>query len=360
MRVLFLTRLFYPHIGGVERHVMELSKRLVERGDEASVITEADSHNFQFSIFNFQSNSNVKILNKKTPGKIEIYRIPVGKDSWFKKFRIWQWMWKHRELISSADVVHCHDVFFWYLPFRFLFPQKKVFTTFHGYESYPISKKAIIVRKISELLSFGNICIGDFIKKWYKTKATFVSYGGVNAKNQKSKIKNQRLEKAREKYSAVFIGRLDEQTGILTYLKAVELIKKKIPGFKFTVIGEGRFKNKIPKDIEVLGFQERVEEYFPEFNFAFVSRYLSILEAIAAKRLVFALYDNPVKRDYLKMAPFAKFVIISNSEKELAEKVLFFLKNPDKEKELVDDAFNWVKNQTWEKVLQTYLNLWKK
>ena len=40
-----------------------------------------------------------------------------------------------------------------------------------------------------------------------------------------NKIKNEN--------SAIFIGRLDEQTGILTYTKAIEIIRKKIPNFDF-------------------------------------------------------------------------------------------------------------------------------
>jgi len=71
-------------------------------------------------------------------------------------------------LIQEADIVHCHDVFFWYLPFRFLYPKKKVFTTFHGWEGiFPPKWQAKVIRNISEKLSFGNICVGDFIRKWY-------------------------------------------------------------------------------------------------------------------------------------------------------------------------------------------------
>src|SRR5207237_10432020 len=89
-------------------------------------------------------------------------------------------MWRFRSLIQEADVVHCHDVFFWYLPFRFLYPQNSVYTTFHGYESYPIRKGAIWMRIISEKLSWGNICFGDFITKWYVTEPTVVSFAAVD------------------------------------------------------------------------------------------------------------------------------------------------------------------------------------
>lgn len=345
MKVLFFSRLFYPYIGGVERHVMELGKRLVERGHRVTVVTE-------ILLINTNTTNLKSISNEEKIGGIKVLRIPVGKSEFFKKFRIWWWLWKHRKLIKETDIVHCHDVFFWYLPFRLFFPRKKVFTTFHGYEDYPISKKTIIVRKISEWLSVGNICIGDFIKKWYKTNPTFISYGGVS-------VPGRLNGKSYKKESAIFIGRLDEQTGILTYLRAFKLIKRKIPGFEFIVIGDGKFKNKIGKDVNSLGFQENPEKYFSEYRFAFVSRYLSILEAMVAKRLVFAVYDNPIKKDYLMRAPFADFIVVVENSYMLAKSVAYYLSHPKEEEKKVEKGYEWVQKQTWDNVVSLYLSLWK-
>jgi glycosyltransferase involved in cell wall biosynthesis len=341
MKIVFFARRFYPLIGGVEKHVLELSRNLTKKGHQVIVITENTPKFPQFE----------KLENTK----IEIIRISTGHDNWFKKIRIWKSLWEKRTIISSADIIHCHDVFFWYLPFRFLFPNKKVFITFHGYESYPISKKAVMVRKASELLSTGNICIGDFIKKWYGTKPTYISYGAVdvdlNKQKLKSKIKNE---------SAVFVGRLDEQTGILTYVDAVSLIKKKYPKFIMTAVGDGAYKKRIAKGITVTGFKKNPEVFLTNAHFAFVSRYLAILEALVIKKLVFAVYDNPVKEDYLKMAPFAKYIIVAGSAKELYQKILYYLNHPQEEKKLIDKGFQWGKQQSWENMTNLYLNLWKK
>lgn len=339
MNILFFSRLFYPHIGGVEKHVLEVSRLLIAKGNRVTVVTE-------------QNYPELK-LNERIEG-IEIFRISNLKNGRFKKFQIWLWFFKNINLIKNSDIIHCHDVFFWYLPFKILFPNKKVYTTFHGYEGYPLKKKDILVHKISEKLSTGNICIGDFIKKWYRTKSTYVSYGGVkilDIENQKSKIKN--------KNSALFIGRLDEQTGILAYVKAVEIIRKKVPDFTLDIIGDGKFRKQIEKDFKVLGFQKNSEKHFAKYLFAFVPGYLSILEAMAAKRLVFAVYDNPLKGDYLKMAPFSKFITISNSSSELVSKIIFYLDNIKKQEQITESAYEWVKNQTWEKVVNTYSKLWE-
>jgi glycosyltransferase involved in cell wall biosynthesis len=342
----------------VEKHVMEISKVLVKQGHEVTVVTEElDSR--------VRGNDNVG--GKEIVNGISVYRISTGSNDWFRKFRIWGEMWRLRKLVENADVVHCHDVFFWYLPFRFLFPNKPVYTTFHGYESYPIKKGAVMVRRISEKLSLGNICVGDFIPKWYGTKASYVSYGAIEVKSHQ--VSESSSSKAHEdfgfydlktKASAVFIGRLDEQTGAPVYAKAVELLQKKYPKFDLVFVGDGKDRKKIEKKFRVLGFQKDPEKYLPQYHFAFVSRYLSILEAFAAKRLVFAVYDNPVKEDYLRLAPFAKWIVIAKDEKELSEMIAYYLTNPAKEKKLVASAYQWVHNQTWYTVVGLYNKLYTK
>src|SRR5487761_965580 len=98
MKIVFLCRRFYPHIGGVEKHVMEISKRLIQDKHEVIVITEISE--------------KTRLTDEKDT--IKIFRINAGKNNWFKKFRIWKEMLRLRKLIQGADVVHCHDVFFWY------------------------------------------------------------------------------------------------------------------------------------------------------------------------------------------------------------------------------------------------------
>ena len=336
MNILFFSRLFYPHIGGVEKHVLEISKILIEKGHKVSVVTERYDR---------------KLKDKETINGIKIYRIAVN-ENWFKKFQIWDWLISNKILIKNADIVHCHDVFFWYLPFRLLFPFKKVYITFHGYENYPLKSIQIVMHKIAEKFSYGNICVGSFMKKWYGTKANYISYGGVN-------IATSDKRQATSRNSAIFVGRLDEQTGIETYIKAVKLIRKKIPDFKFEIIGDGKFRKDIEKDFRVQGFKNDPQNYFQQYNFAFVSRYLSILEAMIVKRFVFAVYDNPLKKDYLEMTPFSKFISISNSASDLVSKISFYLKNPKEKERMVENAYSWAKKQTWDEIVNTYLKLWR-
>jgi glycosyltransferase involved in cell wall biosynthesis len=340
MKILFLARRFYPFIGGVEKHVFEISKILIQSGHEVSVITESAE---QKNIKKFEIKDGIKI-----------YRINAGPINKKQKLTIWREMLSLKKVIQSADVVHCHDVFFWYLPFRFLFPNKPVYTTFHGYEGYPIAKKAIFIRRLSEKLSWGNICIGDFIKKWYGTNPTYVSYGAVA-------IKDELVTKAGNadvKESAVFVGRLENTTGIMCYAGAFHLLKKTYPEFTLLVIGDGSLRSRL-KQVTITGFKKNPEKYFDLYRYAFVSGYLTILEAFAARKLVFAVYDNPLKYDYLMMAPFAQYIVVADTPEMLYKKIIYYMNHPREEQNLIDSAYKWVKKQSWEDVAKTYLTLWK-
>ncbi len=209
MTILFLSRLFYPHIGGVEKHVLEVSKLLIKNGHSVIVLTEK----FEKGLLDTDETQGIKIL-----------RIDNGKDNWFKKFRIWKELWRKRNFINDADIIHCHDVFFWYLPFRFLYLNKPVYTTFHGYETrFPPSKRSIIIRKISKKLSLGNICVGDYIKKWYGTKPDYTTYGGVEILPINTNTTNK-YQSANKRLKISFIGRLDKDTGIDIYLKVLAIL----------------------------------------------------------------------------------------------------------------------------------------
>lgn len=342
MKTLMFAPLFHPHIGGVEKHVKRLSEELIKKGHKISLIT----------IKHDKTLPSFEKLNK-----IKVHRFPR-----MSLPKTWFWIYKHRDLIKSADIIHCHDFatfIYWYLPFRFLYLLKPVFVTFHGFEGIiPIPKKILLMRKVAEFLTKGNICIGDYIPKWYGTKATFVSYGGVDIPPT---ISNTNYD------SAVFIGRLEKDTGIMTYVNAIKILKNKYNiNFEVDICGDGSLRETIEKaikenelNIKLHGFVENPTDYLIKSKFAFVSGYLAILEAMINKKLVFSVYENELKRDYLTLMPNSKsMMIITSSPEELAEKIAYYHKNPERAEEKIENAYNFAKEQTWDKVADTYLKLW--
>lgn len=338
MQVLFLCRLFYPHVGGVERHIEEISRRLINKGYKVKIVT---------------SKFDNSIENSEKRGRIDILRVDYPKIKVFGLITIWIKFLQLIEEFKKADIVHIHDVFIWYLPIKILLPRKKVFITFHGYPDYPLSRKAVVLQKLGEIFTSGNICIGKFIEKWYRTKADIISYGAVDLDKFKP------TKKKKFKYDAVFASRLDEQTGIVTYLKAIKILKKENINFKLIALGDGKYKSQADQLAITKGFVNNPYDYFSQAKFAFVNRYLAILEAFAAKKLVFAVYDNPLKKDYLYLTPFSKLMIISENPQALAEKVVYYQKNPKKAKDMIENAYRWVQKQTWERMVNNYERLWK-
>lgn len=372
MKVLFLTRRFYPEIGGVEKHVLEISDQLISKGHQVLIIAEQDndlkveheqaaqiSSRKRLNYHSLAQSDTYPIITKYPvksiqndffePRKIIVLRINFGKDNFFKKFKIWHELVSFSKVFSSADIVHCHDIFFWYLPFRLLYPSKKVFTTFHGYETnFPPKFSAKVVRKVSEMLSFGNICVGRYIEKWYGTKADYITYGGVRIDKKRIK-RDKTIDK---KKRILFIGRLEEDNGVKTYLKALEILKRKKKKFSFVAVGDGKMRKKVEKLGRVIGFKEDYKKLLINSDIVFASSYLAILEALAYKKRVIATYDNRLKEDYLQMSPYAKFINIEADAASIAKIVFQAKANPK--------AYEWVKQQTWDKVLNMYLKLWQK
>src|SRR5258708_6067514 len=110
MRILFLTCLYAPHIGGVETHAHEVARRLATQ-HRVTVITE--QHDAQLPL-------------REVIDNVEVYRIPIGRS---RKLSIWLWLLRHMHLLLHAHIIHVHDVFFWMLPFRLPLFWKKIYVT---------------------------------------------------------------------------------------------------------------------------------------------------------------------------------------------------------------------------------------
>lgn len=330
MTILFLTPRFYPEIGGVEKHSFEIAK-ILSKKHRVIVFTQGEKDQRQ----------NIK--------GIKVIRLNFGKKNWFKKFRIWLKLLKYRKVIEKADIIHCHDVFFWYLPLRIIYPRKKVYITFHGYEGvFPPELTAVFIRKLSEKLSNGNMAVGKYIEKWYGTKANSILYGAVKKTNYSMS------EKKHSKLRILFIGRLEKDTGIEIYSKVL----KRLKNYNFEACGDGSLKNELESFGKIHGFVKNLDKYIGKADVIFSSSYLSILDAMIQKKPVFSVYENPLKRDYLKMTPFSKWIYISNSFQKTLNQISFVVRKDEMREKNLLNSYNWVREKTWEKVVRNYLTLW--
>ena len=330
MNILFLTRLYEPHVGGVEKHIGEIGRIIVKKGHKVVVFaTKHDKNLEKDEIIN-----GIRVIRFKQP-KIKLIGL----------LYTWVWLFLNNSFIKESDVIHAHDVFIWYLPFRYIFSNHLAFTTFHGWEGkYPVSKRSIGVKSLSETYSWGNIAVGKYIEKYYGIKANIITYGATSVpKFVTKKVKN----------SIVYVGRLEKDTGLPVFLQSLKNLKE----YKVDFCGEGELANECKKYGKVHGFIDPAP-FLAKAEICFSSGYLTILEAFAHKSVVVCAYDNKLKRDYYKMTPFSKWIFASDSPTKITNYANMGAKNQKETKITLEASYNWVKKQTWENLTGHYLKLW--
>ena len=328
-----------------------------------SVSAELCKKGFDVDIITQQPDEKVDSLSKFDEG-FKVYRIPRSKIP--KTGLIWRWIWLllHLKLVWKADIIHFYDfdvLIKWFLPFRFIFLRKKYFITFHGYEGFPLRYRHILYRKIAEKITHGNICVGEFIKRWYRTKPDIIYYAAVH----------QSLVEAPKQAGKdiVFIGRLEKDTDLMNYLEAVNLFYKKTGcDAPFKILGSGLLKNKMTEYLktnnipyEYLGSEPNPEKYLKNARVVLASSYLSILESLALGKIVIAFYSNNLKRDYLKSFPGSdKAFFVTESIKETASLLSSVYSNPEKYNDMITSGLDLAKELTWDRVADKYISLYKK
>ena len=332
--ILFLARLFIPHIGGVEKQVYELSLRLIKLGYSVTVLTERYDNN---------------VPQEEIIKGIKIIRINVLNIKYFGLIHLWFSLFKYIKIFQEANIVHAHSVYIWYWPFKLLFLKKPSYVTFHGWEGiYPIPKINIFIRRIDAFLANKNITISDYVEKHYGIVADKLMYTSVDIPKEKILRKSTK--------TIVYVGRLDEDTGLRKILKAISYLKK----YKFQIefCGDGSLKEECEKYGKVNGFVDP-SQYYSKAFICISAGHTSILEAFTYKCLIVTTFNNQVKKDYLLMTPFKKWIIVENKPKILADKIIYYYKNPQKAGILTEGAYKWVKTQNWNACVNEYLDLWQ-
>ncbi len=346
MKVVFLARRYLPHIGGVELHIQKLVEKF---GPDIQVTIVTEQHTPELAL-------------KETIESATVYRIPLPNQQ-TNKFVIWWWWFRHLNLVFSADIVHIHDVFFWTLPFRWFFFWKPFFMTFHGYEGTRNPKwQQIFWHQMAEVSTSGNLCIGGFHEKWYGVTPNQISYGATDVENHKVKISSSTLRN-KPTIKVVFVGRLAADTGILVYIEALKILELQ---FKLTldVFGDGpdrqiaeEYVKQYQLPVTFHGFVSQDKILWEKYDVAFVSRYLAILEAFVAGLPVIAQYNVEIKKDYLELTPFKNWLVTAQSTQQIVEGFEAAVKSSNSEP--LQLAQSWAEKQTWQKMCETYLELWK-
>lgn len=353
MKIVFVTVHYHPEVGGVEKHVCQVAKSLVAAGHEVTVVTATHDPKLP----RHDVNNGVRVLRLHRSTVPVLGRVLVNME-----------FMGNLGLLLGADVVHYHDVAaFWgwglaSYPLLRLFG-KKVFLTFHGWEGVVPPRRAMVMRRrVSATLAAGTLSIGAFIDRWYGTRSDSVSYGGVDHLRYKS----DGCERADSPLRVVYLGRFASDTGLPLLVEAIRLSFPELGGrLHFDFIGTGPLEGELKLlqaegggCIKVMAPVSDTAAVVKDATVVVASGYLSILEALTARRIVITLYTNPLREDYLRCHPAADSLWICGTPQEVRAALLHVLDRPDEARIRSEAGWHWAKSQSWENVAGEYLLLW--
>jgi glycosyltransferase involved in cell wall biosynthesis len=392
MKIIHVARRYWPYQGGVEHHLSQLNQELIADGHSVSVVTLAH---------------HSKLLKVETHQQVTIVRLPVISWTWFKrlqsikflgifaksieKLHRWYYVLRLIPFFKQAQVVQIHDVYWWLAPWWWLIPGK-LFMTFHGYESeLGPTRSQKIWHQLAASVTDGTLGIGNFHEKWYGVTPDITSFGAVTLNNSayshhsnQSHLLNQAhhsnqlhhsnqshlLNQAQDKIRVVFIGRLQKLTGAETLVEAVAQLPLELQQrLTVDVYGEGELYDSLLQKmadsslpITFYGFQAEARAELFKAELAVVSQYLSLLEALLARVKIISFAGSDFKRSVLELTPFSKKIKIVASVNEMANQLQNVIESSSKnsKQELeADEAYHWVKVQTWRALVNQYYQLWK-
>ena len=239
--------------------------------------------------------------------------------------------------------------------------------------------KNIIKRLIFKIIlkKADKIIVNSFdFKKELKKTFNVNSVCIYNPLNKKQIIKLSKVKKfdfwlknRKDKLNIINVARFTEQKDHITLIKAIALIKDKIP-IKVLIIGRGINKkiminqisnNNLNKIIKIISFKKNPFPYFVGADlFILTSRFEGLpnvlLEAQTLKKFIISSNCPTGPREILKNGKLGYLFKVGNAE-QLSKKILLFYKNRKKLHKMINlgysslDRFNY--NYNLEKYLKT-------
>jgi glycosyltransferase involved in cell wall biosynthesis len=372
---------FYPpHIGGIEYHVENLSRELVKRGHQITVLTSALS--------NLPSNA-------LSPEGIEVIRV----KAYFPIGRIYPPVSNQGFILNvgstiskilkekNIDVMHAHGHHY-YLTWRAISAAKKFgvpsILTLHGLDALrccnliakigeEIFNRTIFRRELKNITSLIGLTphITDYAKKYgFLSKNCFSIPNGVNyaiysSNIQKKIIYRQKYKIGLDKTVILFRGRFSQIKGVCELAEAAKQVVQKNQEAYFIFVGGGPLFSELTKALKPIRAQSKIFDWTPENIihelyiasniFVLPSKSealpLTILEAMAAQLNIIATPVGGIP-EILQNYPF-KTIINNGSSSEISKAVLSTINENKRtafDQQLINlgymDEFDWEKIAT--------------
>jgi len=355
--------------GGVQSHISEFSKELINKGHKVTIFAPLSNENIyeiqHVDFFKLGKAFPFPFLGSKSRITLNIFKL-ISCIKFLKK--------------NNFDIVHLHEPLTPSQIFINLFLNKsKLIGTFHSYGDkknyvYIVFNKILIylIKRLSK-----KICVSKFseiyIKKYFSFDSIIIP-NGININNY-SKPSNipQKLDNDYKKI--LFVGRFDEKRkGFEILLKSFFNLKEKFHDLNLIVVGPGN-KDKIKKyflppnydkDIVFIGniTQDKLPDYYKNVDLVCApsigneSFGIILLEAMASGSVLIASSIESYK--YLLLKNNYGFLYNSDSNSELNILISKVLLNELPTEENIKNGLKNVQNYSWEKIVSEIIKIYKK
>jgi len=375
MKIAQLSPYFYPHLGGVESHVLELSKHLIDLGHEVFVVT-------------------TKLEGTESEDVVE--GVPVKRVEPLTIFLSTPIVPGVRDILSEEDydLLHSHSPppLMSFFGVRSSKKKDRPFVlTYHCDLEIPHSFGPLVVNLYER--TFGTYTVN----KADKIITTTTSYGATskavwhreadiipNAVDEKRFHPSNDGSQVREKLGLedekliTYVGRIVYHKGLEYFVRAAKYLRDE--NVKFLLVGTGDFRSELENIIKNEGIEDKVmfagrvpNEELPNYYAAtdiFVLPSVSRLEAFGivaleamASCVPVIVSDIPGVRDVIVEGKHGLLTEPMNSE-DLAGKIRTLIKNPDMAERMgrngrkrVEGRFTWSKvAKEIERVYESILN----
>jgi len=367
MKIVMLSPYFYPHTGGTEKYVRDLSAVLIKEGHEVTVITN-----------NLPRSKNAP-AHEVLPEGIKVIRLDAV-DMFYYLPVSWQFNLK---MLEGFDIVHAHVPAFSFLRAVAGKVRQPVVVTYHcdvtvseKYFGVPVPRWLVPpFEESSNIMARRLLSKADMV---YNTTETYAETSPVLKHVAHRSIPigifSDRIDEAQKKLGftpdkknprqILFLGRLAGNKGCDYLVKAMPKVLSKFPDTKLIICGDGEEKAhildlvtqfNIGPAVTFLGtatFDKLVELYYTSIAYVFPS--INRLEAFGIVQLeAMANYTAVVASDIpgpnSVMEPGKSGLLVPKQNPEaLADALCQILADTEKAKamgkrgrELVETKYNW-------------------
>lgn len=360
---------YFPHLGGVERYTYNLSKKLIEQGNQVVIVT-----------------SNVNgIKSYEEMDGIPVFRLPCINllDGRYPILKPVKKFWKVHKILykQQFDMVIVNTRFYPHSLYGMIFAKikkAKCITIEHGTSHLSVHSRfwdsiggiyEHCLTKIDQLFCHDYYGVSKACNEWLKhfhIKAKGVLYNSINIeeinqlKEKISKSYRKLYNISQEATVITFTGRLLEEKGLPQLLNVMDRLCKEREDLYLFIAGDGDMEDQIRKratdhiiplgridmaDIVIL-LDESDIFCLPSFSEGFST---SILEAAACKCYVITTARGGAKE--LLVNDDYGTVIPDNREEYLYEAIKQAIADPSHRAEAVERTYErLIKHFTWETV----------